>query len=90
MLAARGQVVRSTGITLVVAERVGRALHESSTQRHTLSDGLCNSQAVDAKAFSAAIHRNGPPLSTTTIFIYRRNKEDSKDGQGKRSRVLDV
>ena len=88
MLAVRGQVVHSTGITWVVAERGGRALHGSSTQRHTLSERLCSSQTVDAKAFSAAIHRNDPPLSTTTIFIYRRNREDSEDGQGKRSGVL--
>jgi hypothetical protein len=71
VLVVRGQSVDRAGTTCPRADRPRCEPPDSSTRRHTLCDGLYFSQTIDAKAFFSAIHRNGAPLSTTTIFIYK-------------------
>jgi len=71
LLAVCGSPVDGVGTSDALADRGSGETDKSSTSGHTLCKRFYLQQVLEHKALFAVIHRNYPPLSTTTICIHK-------------------
>ena len=71
LLAVCGCPVDGVGTSDDVADRGIGKVSKLSTQGHTRYQWFCLHQVLEHKALFPLIHRNYPPLSTTTICIHK-------------------